>query len=321
MKKIALLMILPFLAMSVFADEIIGAETTSEVYLQLSTLPEAKLGFTQTFKFPFLSLDNPLMSGNNIKFSLTGEITPVSMNGSFKTVLTPIAFLEFSTGGLIGGGWPLELGGWLYGTGLNLPKFNVSDNGFYEEYKGGALDAIHLKFFAGGTFQFDFAAIFPGDWNHVVMLSYHEINYFHNTSALAGQGWYYEADDGENRNGWNYYGNIVLGYQMPKKPIFLQMVAFMAEMENYLTDIEGVDRGIWGDDLIRWKFANILNFQFTDQFSVALITQFRTRRNFTNFDEHKDNESILHYQSRILDKDDPLRLEFYRVAGIISFTF
>jgi len=321
MKRIALLLVLPFLAMAVFVDEISGTESSSELYLQISTLPEAKLGFTQSFKIPVLRLDNPLMSGNNIKFSLTGEITPVSMNGVIKTVLTPIAFLEFTAGGLIGTGWPINLfGGDLYGTGLNL-----SDAGF-EKYEGEALDALHLKFFAGGTFQFDFAAIFPGDWNHVVMLTYHEINYFHNTKALAGQGWYYEADDGENRNGWNYYGNIVLGYQMPQKPIFLQMIAFMAEMEQYLSDFENgagnkVDRGIWGDDLIRWKFANILNFEFTDQFSVAVITQFRTRRNFTNYDEHKANEPYMHYQNRILDKNDPLRIEFYRVAGIISYKF
>jgi len=322
MKRIALLLVLPFLAMAVFADEISGTESSSELYLQISTLPEAKLGFTQSFKIPVLRLDNPLMSGNNIKFSLSGEVTPVSMNGEIKAVLTPIAFLEFTAGGLIGTGWPINLfGGDLYGTGLNL-----SDLTGNEKYEGEALDALHLKFFAGGTFQFDFAAIFPGDWNHVVMLTYHEINYFHNTKALAGQGWFYEADDGENRNGWNYYGNIVLGYQMPQKPIFLQMIAFMAEMKQYLSDFEDgagnvVDRGLWGDDLIRWELANILNFEFTDQFSVAVITQFRTRRNFTNYDEHKAKEPYMHYQNRILDKDDPLRIEFYRVAGIISYKF
>ena len=317
MKRFALLLVLPFLAMSLFAEEITDAETSSEVYLQISTLPEAKLGFTQTFKIPFLRLDNPLMSGNNIKFSLTAEVTPVSFNGAIKTVLTPVAFLEFSTGGRIGTGWPLNLfGSDLYGTGLNL-----SGAGNIEEYEGEAFDAFHLKFFIGGTFQFDFAAIFPGDWHHVVVLSSHEINYHYNTSAAKGQGWYYEADDGENRNGWNYFGNIVLGYQMPQKPFFLQMVAFMAEMDLYLSDIPGVDRSIWGDDLIRWKFSNILNFQFTDQFGVALITQFRTRRNFTNFDENANNGAEMHYQSRELNRSNPQRLEFYRIAAILSYKF
>ena len=315
MKRIALLMVLPFLAVAVFAGDISDAESSSELQLQISTLPEAKLCFTQSFKFPFLQADNFLMDSNNIKFNLKAEITPVSMNGQFKTVLTPIAFLEFTAGGLIGTGWPVYdfFGGDLYGTGLNVNE-NVNENG-NEKYEGEALDALHLKFFAGGTFQFDFAAIFPGDWNHIVFLTYHEINYFHNTNALKGQGWFYENDDGENRNGWNYYGNIVLGYQMPQKPIFLQMVALMAEMKQYLTDIDNVDRGVWGDDLIRWELSAIFNFQFTNQFSVTFIGQCKTKRNFT--DETKD----MHYQNRTLNKNDPLRIEFYRVAGFVTYSF
>ncbi|MCL2244753.1 MAG: hypothetical protein FWC03_09875 [Treponema sp.] len=318
MKKFSIIIIFALAAHGLTAqDNSDGVDISSELYLQISTLPEAKVGFTQNFKIPFLRLDNPFMSGNNIRFSLTGEITPVSLNGVIKTVLTPVAFLEFTTGGRVGVGWPINLfGSDLYGTGLNLPDTNGS-----QKYDGEAFDALHLKFFFGGTFQFDFAAIFPGDWNHVVMLSSHEINYQHNTRALDGQGWYYEADDGENRNGWNYFGNIVLGYQMPRLPFFLQMVAFMAEMDLYLDDVDGVDRGFWGDDLVRWTFSNILNFQYTDQLSVALITQLRTRRNFTNFDEHKDKKPHMHYQDRILDKSNPLRLEFYRVASIISYKF
>jgi len=346
MKKLVLLFILPFLAMMLFADEIseteeitntakrdnaeeiASAEETSaasasgEFYFQISSLPELKIGYTHTFKFPFLRLNNFLMSDNNIRFSLTGEVTPISMNGIIDAVLTPVAFLEFKIGGGIGSGWPLKLfGSNLYGIGLNLPD---ADNN--ASYSGKAFDALFLKFFAGGTFQFDFAAIFPGDWHHVVVLSNHEINYHHNTRAKDGQPWYYEADDGENRNGWNYFGNIVLGYQMP---IFLNMVAFMAEMNLYLykkvPSLEiGRDRALWGDDLVRWTFSNILNFQVTKQFSLALITQFRTRRNFTNFNEkeaRKAKEPFLHYQYRDLNTANKLRLEFYRVVLIGSYTY
>ena len=320
MKRIALLLVLPFLAMSLFADEITGASTTSELFVQISSLPEAKVGFTQEFKFPVLRLDNPLVSGNNIRFSLTAEVTPVSMNGIIQTVFSPVAFLEFNTGGRIGAGWPVKLfGSYIYGTGLNLSSASGK-----EKYDGEAFDALLLKFFIGGTFQFDFAAIFPGDWHHVVVLSHHEVFYHHNTRAEGGQPWYYENDDGENRNGWNYFGNIVLGYQMP---IFLSMVAFMAEMELYLYDgdgMNGVSRIVWGDDLVRWKFSNILNFQITDQLSIALITQLRTRRNFTNFDEKyakKHKQTFMHYQSRMLNTSDKLRLEFYRVAAILSYKF
>jgi len=319
MKRIAVLLFLVLLTQAVFAENI--AESKSELELQVSSLPEAKLVFNQSFKFPFLQADNPLMSGNNIKFVITGQATPVSLDGMLKTVLTPIAFLEFSAGGMIGTGWPINLfGGDLYGAGLN-----ISDENNNEKYDGAALDSVTMKAWAGGTFQFDVEAIFPGDWNHVVMLSYHEINYFSNSRAIAGQGWYYEADDGENCNGFNYYGNFILGYQMPALP-YLKMVAFMAEMDLFLYDTPG--RTVWGDDLIRWHFANILQFSISDNFGFAVITQFRTRRNFTNYieadakQERKDNGTpLMHYQSRVLDTANPLRIEFYRVAGIFVYSF
>jgi len=323
MKKLVLILLMVLLVQAVIAEDI--AESKSELVLQVSSLPEAKLIFNQSFIFPFLQADNALMSGNNIRFTLTGQVTPVSLDGILKTVFTPIAFLEFSAGGLIGTGWPVNLFGKdLYGNGLNLSvENNEGEN--KEVFSGNGFDSVLLKAWAGGTFQFDFAAIFPGDWNHVVMQSYHEINYQSNSKASAGQGWYYEADEGENNNGFNYYGNFILGYQMPLVP-YLKMIAFMAEMDLFLYDTPG--RNVWGDDLIRWHFANILQFSITDNFGFGIITQFRTRRNFTNYIDadakqlRKDHGTpLMHYQSRILDTNNPLRVEFYRVAGIFSYTF
>jgi len=317
MKKIIFLLFLPILASGLFAEDNEGLTMSSELVLQISSLPEAKLGFTQSFRFPLLQGSGPLTEGNNLKLNLTAEITPISLNGIFKAILTPIAFIELSAGGRLGAGWPLNLlGSDIYGTGLNVEGtgMNLRNAGYVAEYKGSAFDALLWKAFIGGTFQFDFAAIFPGDWNHVVFLTYHEINIHGNTSAKAGESWYYENDDGENCNGFNYYGNFVIGYQMP---IFLNMVAILTEMNLNLYDTPG--RSLWGDDVIRWHFAGVLNFTITKNFGAALITQFRTRRNFTNFDEHKEDEPYLHYRSRILDTSNPLRLEFYRVAAIISF--
>jgi hypothetical protein len=153
----------------------------------------------------------------------------------------------------------------------------------------------------------------------VVFQTYHEINYHGNSRAKNGESWYFEADSGENRNGFNYYGSIVLGYQMP---IFLSMVAFMAEMDLNFYDTPG--RTLWGDDLMRWHFANVLQFRITEKLGAAIITQFRTMRNFTNFDLNeakKADAPMMHYQNRILNTSNPLRLEFYRVAGILSYSF
>ena len=304
MKRTALFLIVVLSAQAmIFAeDEKTGVELSSELFMQISSLPEAKIGFTQNFRFPFLQGKSPLTSGNNINLALTAEVTPISLNGIFNVVWTPIAFVEIDAGIRLGAGWPIKLfGNDLYGTGLNLAS----------GYDGRAFDALLWKAHFGAAFQFDLAAVVSGDWNSVIFRTYHEVNYHGNTRAGRHQAWYYENDDGENMNGFIYYGNIVLGYQMP---IFLNMIGIMAEMDLYLYDTPG--RELWGDNLIRWHLSAILNFQVTEKFSIAVITQFRTRRNFT------DATRDLHYQSRIMDPSQISQsFKFYRVAGILTYKF
>jgi hypothetical protein len=159
----------------------------------------------------------------------------------------------------------------------------------------------------------DFAALFPGDWNHVLFQTYHEFNYRGYSRAGANQSWYYEADAGENMNGFNYYATYVLGYQMPNSPV-LDMVALMAEADLYLYETDGREK--WGDDRIRWTFSSIWNFTVSKHFGITVLAQLRTMRNFT-----QPGWKDLYYQNRTINTDDPIRLEFYRVAGVFTYRF
>lgn len=307
MKKIALIMLLLLCAQGLFAQEEdeSGITTSSSLNLQISTLPEAKLSFIQQFKFPFLQGSNPLTEGNNINLMLRGEISPVSMNGILGVVWTPIAFFEFNMGGRVGSGWYLEA---LNAKGIGI---NYADGAGKAKLDSSPFDGLLWGAWTGGTIQMDFAALFPGDWNHVVFQTYHEINYKGYSRAKNFDSWYYEADAGENCNGFNYYGNFVLGYQMPLSPV-LNMIALLTEMDLYLYDTP--NRSSWGDERIRWTFSAIYNFIITKQFSFAVITQLRTMRNYKELDWEE-----LYYRNRSIDKNKPLRLEPYRIA--VSFTY
>ena len=315
MKKTTLLSIL---LVVLFALPLLGAQeneasASSEVVLQISSLPEAKLLFTQSFKFPFLAGSGALTKGNNINFALTGEATPITLGGLFEVTWTPIAFIQIVAGGRVGSGWRIKLGGYVNGIGIN------NEDGLNNsEWVGSAFDGVLWGVHWGGTFQFDFGAIFPSDWTHVVFRTYHEINYAGNTAAAQGESWYFESDAGENINGFNYYGNFLVGYQMP---IFLDTVGILTEMELYLYDTPG--RAQWGDDLIRWKFGLLTHFTLSKdkKWGAALLVQFRTMRNFTNYTPKPKRDDHLYYRQRLLDTNNKLRLEFYRVAAVFSYKF
>jgi len=308
-RKFIFLLILPLFAQTLFAqnlaDDISDFTSSSELTLQISTAPEAKLSFTERFRFPFLRGESPLTKDNNFGIALGAEISPISLNGIAEIVWTPIAFFQLAAGGRIGSGWNISLfGADIHGIGLNSP-----DMAGGAVHDGSAFDGLLWKAQAGGTLQFDMAALFPGDWHHVVAQSYHEINYRGYTRAKAGESWYYEGDNGENLNGLNYYGNLLIGYQMP---IFFNMAALLAEADLYLYDTP--NRNKWGEDKIRWTFSGIFGFTITKRIDLALIAQFRTRRNY-----QESAWQDLYYQNRNIDPSNPISLEFYRVAAALTF--
>jgi hypothetical protein len=291
----------------------IEAERSADLSLQVSTLPEAKFSASLHYLFPMLRdsgplAGSPLTEGNNLTATLRGEISPVSLNGAVEAVFTPIAFFQLAGGLKLGSGWNITLGDSdIYGLGLNLP---IDDR--ISRIKGYPLDGLVGKAHLGGVFQSDLAAIFPGEWHHLVFRTYHEMNYRGYTKATHGESWVFEADNEENRNGLNYYGNYLLGYQMP---IFLNTVGFLAEMDRYLYN--PLHGAYWGDGLPRWTFSLLFNFTVTGRLEAALIIQTRTMRNYRDGD--KTNNAHYYYQYRRLDTDDPLRLDFYRVAAVFTY--
>ncbi|MDR3167849.1 MAG: hypothetical protein LBT93_07885 [Treponema sp.] len=282
-----------------------------ELTLTLSTMPELKLGFNQYFIFPFLRGDNFLTADNNIRLNFIAEFSPISLNGAAELVWTPAAFLQLTGGTKLGSGWNIKLfGSPVYGIGINRPE---ADTGAIRTSKieGSFFDGLLWRIYGGGALQFDFAALFPGDWHHLVFRSYHEGSYRAYSRASSKDSWVFENDRGENRNGLIYYGNLLLAYQMP---IFLNTLGILTEAEKYLYNTP--NRTDWGDELIRWTFSGLLNFTLTKQLDAALIVQCRTGRNYQDGDQK--NKKTFFYQDRSLDRDRPLFLEFYRVAAILT---
>lgn len=284
-------------------------EFSRELIMQVSIFPDtkAKLSFTKYFTFMFLQGESPLTEDNNIKLSLTAEVTPVSFGGLVGAIWTPIAFFQLNAGGGIGSGWILRISeDEYYGIGINQ-----ADEDGHSKNNGRSFDAIHWNIYAGGVLQFDLAALFPGEWNHIIGKTTHSFFYRGYARAKSDEAWYVENDEGENTNGLSYIGDFLLGYRMP---IFLSMAALMVEANLYLDDIP--NHGKWGGDKPQWIFSGILNFTIHKQFEILLAVQFQTARNYL---EHDWSE--LYYRNRTINNSRPYNFEFYRLATILTYRF
>jgi len=277
-----------------FSTETIGQFTAT-------TAIEAKLSLSQAFIFPFLQADGPLFSGNKMRLSGTAEVSPVYVSAALDAVWTPIAVLELNSGVSIGSGWNIGIAN---GLGRN---FRTASGGNYitsDPFPGSVAKA---KF--GAAFQFDIGAVVPGDWNHVVTRVYQEWYYQAFSSVDSSMSWLWQADTAENRNGWKYYAFYLLGYQMP---IFVSTAAFTLETNLKLYNSSGGDT--WGDDLMLYSFGPLLQFKFSDEWSLYAISQWQTIRNFV---DGTGNNAF--YQDRKIDRANPYRVEFHRLALMLEF--
>jgi len=319
-KLFLLFFVLIFILSMLFAEEENEPDfkNSTSLKLAISSLPEAKLTLSQSFTVPFLQGNNFLVSGNNIRFNMDAEITPICMGLLGSAIFTPIAFLEFSVGGKAGSGWNVE--GLGTGIGLNVPDYNITEDENKTSVDGSAFDGTFLNVNFGAAFQFDIGAVVPGDWTHVLIRTYHEAANNVYSRADRNQPWFYESDHGENQNGWTYYSAYILGYQLP---IFMNMVALQAEMYKYLFNYP--DSAGWGGNIGRWDFSFIMNFKIIEKFSALLVTQFRLYRDYEDFEYPVSvfgkKSGALNYERYYQDRvyQDSRSLKFYRVAAILNY--
>lgn len=254
---------------------------------------------------PFLRSSGSLFSSNNLEIKLGGDLSPVSVNAIAQVKLTPIAFLNVALGAKIGTGWSFF--GLFNGLGRNLPGTQYTDT-LHEPLSGIVAD-IH----ASGTFQFDLAAVWPGDWHHVVTQLTPSIHYRAYSAVENDVAWEYEADGGMNFNGFKYFGSYFLGYQMP---IVLNTIGVLVETEQYLGEVaqrSPMAGGGWGSDFVEVTVSPLASFTLSENMSLSMLVQFQNAREYT-----EDTIGNRYFEYRTYKG---VYIDFYRIAFIFGMDF
>jgi hypothetical protein len=246
---------------------------------------------------PFLVGTGALTSGNNVTFSITGALTPVSTRLELRVNLTPITLLNFFVGSMLGTGWDAGLSN---GMGLNADGSGVPESASFQ--------GVVLKSWIGGTFQFDLAAFISGDWTHVVTLVSARLQYAAFSGANKGEAWMWEDDIGENFNGFKFYGTYFLGYQMP---LVLSTVGILLETKQnlgYVKDLSTMDSSGWGSDFVAITVGPTFDFTLSETSSLAVLVQFQRKR---LYDASNDSIFAKYYENR---NYVGTYWDFYRIA-------
>ena len=261
---------------------------------------ELQLYLKHRIMVPFLQGSGALTEGNNVTFNFDLYAAPVAAYAKASATLTPIAFLNFNVGGTVGTGW-------------NAVLFNGVGDNVNGKIDTTSFPGVVLEAYGSGTFQFDLAALIPGDWTHVVTVASVKATYKYFSGAADGEPWQWLADSGENLNGWKLGQTYLLGYQMP---IVCDTVGILFETDQMLGKNAAkstMESGGWGSDFVKMSFGPLANFTFDEHHSLTTLVQFETGRDYTD-----DTIFNRYYQNR---EYEGTFVKLNRLALVYNYNF
>lgn len=187
----------------------------------------------RVFPVPFVKdSPNPLLSGAVLKIDLIAEFTLVSLTPKVTVTYQPLPFLFFNAGAYSGAGW--NYGSFFQAVGeWNAATREYDKLASFSHYKYGL--------FASGTFMFDFGAIIPGKWSHVLTMATYTVAYEGLTGMGQGDIWQWQGG-GLNANGMVYNAQFIAGYAFPKA------VNLLGAIVNLNGHFDSDDYGIYADN-------------------------------------------------------------------------
>ena len=223
--------------------------------------------FDATYTMPFLNGSDELTADNHLAFKLGVELSPVTVAPLASVTFSPIAFLEFAIGGMIGSGWGLtdDIQG--------LAKLNESKPK-YEDLT----PFTHWYFYTweSGCVIFDLAAVWEGAWHHVVTTASYKAGYQKMTGTKSTV-WKWKNTDGQ-ADGWVYEQEYFLGYQMPIK---LSTVGVGITLwGNYQSSDYGKFSRNYDGDFMTIDIWPMVEVKLSEKDMLYALADFRARRSF-----------------------------------------
>jgi hypothetical protein len=233
---------------------------------------------------PLLPKSNPLFEGNNVTLAGALQISPVSIMPELSVSFTPAAFLSFSAGTRAGTGWEFP-------GSQGMAEYNAAEKK-YDNLT--PLKSWYVCGWVSGTFMFDTAALWPGDWHHIVMVANYEVNYKKLTGTESPV-WDWQTTK-NCADGWQYDQYYLLGYQMPS---IVSLAGVSAELYGHYNAAdygEFADR--FGGDFMTIEVCPLMQLTFSPHDSLFVIFNFKARRSFAETHAAENEEPLLTYTGR-----------------------
>ena len=241
--------------------------------------PTFVIGAAYTIPVPFSS--NPLFANNTVQFVGKAMITPISIHPFVGVMFTPIAVLQLGAYAQLGLDWP-------FAGVQSLGIYNKTTDK-YDSVP--VFSEMYYNFGAQATFMFDIAALFPGDWTHIITTNTYQINYIGTTADCGDDAWMFEGS-GEHFNVLGWYANFLLGYQTPALSV-LNLAGVSLDMCGvYNDDTINDDYDNWNPLFTSISISPVVVINLIKDDTLTTAFAFSSRRSFTTTNAASDGTNF-----------------------------
>ena len=246
---------------------------------------EAVAEFDAAYTLPFLRGDDEFTADNHVTFNMGLEISPITVAPVASITVSPIAFLELAIGGTAGTGW----------NAFDLFQGMAAYNETKPEYKD-MTPFAHWYLYGWGSacLMFDLAALWEGDWHHVVATATYKAGY-QKLTGTDSDVWLWQETDGM-ASGWVYEQEYFVGYQMPLK---LSMIGVGTTLSGHYesSDFGDYSSNYKGDFMTIdiWPMAEIT---LDKKDKLYVLFDFQSRRSFREKYKGEEYEPLMTYSGR-----------------------
>ena len=266
---------------------------------------ETELNYPLNFNFSishFLKFYRPNTESKYTELEFKASLKPANILGSFNLKLAYIPFVNFIASTNLGTGWACpSLNFYWLAENKNVNNLQVIKPLYFSK--------LFLKAEGGIELYFDLNSQIESEWANLLLKTSHTINYKALIPSKNTDFWFFDNDEGENRNGARYTGTYSIEYNMP---LYLNTIRVeLISHKNLYKPLPFTKNK--AEQLWTFELKNELFFKASEKTRIKLQAVWKTAPIYYNY---KDEA---HFTQKIINSKKNIDLFFESVAISLIF--
>ena len=230
------------------------------------------------------------------------SLKPANILGCLNVKIVYLPFINFFSGTTISTGWAYPSLNF-YGLAENKNVNNL------QVIKPLYFSKLFFKVQGGVELYFDLNSKIESEWANLILKTSHTINYMALIPSKNTDFWFFDNDDGENRNGARYTGTYSIEYNMP---IYLNTIRVeLISHKNLYKPLPFAKNK--AEELWTFELKNELFFKASEKTRIRLQAVWKTAPIYYNY---KDEA---HFTQKIINSKKKIGMFFEAVAISLIF--